>query len=161
MVSPIQLKPYSMRHIFRFVHRKTSAIVDSTRECLLSCFYSHDSGCFSFLPVRRPSPLLFSLTQHSFILSLSLNLSSFLRYLCMSPKSKKFTLESATGGRDILEQFFKNISSSRFSSLPLLVRARGPKWNGGWKFTRHRLFALRLALGLTKVEARSSAWCGS
>lgn len=70
-------------------------------------------------------PLSFSLSLHP-----SICLSSVPPIPRMSQKSRKFTLESASSN-----------SFPRTSLLLLLLSASveraGPKWIGGWKFTRH------------------------
>lgn len=104
-----------------------SLAVDSIRGCLFSRFYSHVSGCFSFLPARRPFSLSYLYTL-SRILSLS-RLSFDTLHVTR--------VEEIHARRYVLEQFLENISSLPFL-LALSSRSiRGPRCNGGWKFTRH------------------------
>lgn len=113
---------YSTRHIFRFVHRKTISHSRFNRGgrggSLFSLFYFYVPECFLFFHICDIPPF--------FLLSHSLSLLSFLRYLAcrQSRRNSRSKVHSWT-------QFLENISA--VSSPP----RRTPKRNEGWKFTRH------------------------
>lgn len=148
---PIQPKPsgaYSTCHIFRFVHRKTSAISRSR-------FNRERGSLFALLFLR--SRMLPFLPRHlwysSFFPSLSFTL--LLVFHLSLDTLHVAGVEEIHARKCILEHSFSR------TSLPFLLPLEGLRRGTRVGNLRATDFGPRLPLGPTEVEDRSSVWCES
>lgn len=124
-----------------------SLVVDSTRGASFRAFIPTIQDAFLFFQYNDlPLSYSHSLTQHT--LSLLLSLSSFLRYLCMSPESKKFTLEG------VFSNSFSRTSLSPVSPRSPFSFERRPEVERGLEIYAPQIF--RSSFALRSYESRSS-----